>query len=109
MAHAARTILKYVPMCHKARSPDTVFLVRSTDSPYTLLKRLPGTTRWGTSITISLPGTKLYDVLNIHGPFTTPEQDSLDTWIDQHTNVGILMGDFNDRIFLSLRCYDGRF
>ena len=78
MAYAARIIPKYVPMYHTARNPDTVALVRNTVSPYTLLKRLPGTTRWGTSITISLPGTKPYDVINIHGPFTTRERDSLD-------------------------------
>ena len=40
-----------------------------------------------------------YTIANIHGPFTRDRRERLDTWLAQVTDLGVVMGDFNDSIW----------
>ena len=39
-------------------------------------------------------------MVNIHGPFSKPERKAFDTWLDSVPNIGILLSDFSNHIWL---------
>ena len=81
----------------QTHNPDTIFLIHKLIAPYTKLLHSPNGT--ATAIEITLPAQPFFSVLKVHGPFSRQERNNIDPWMATVPDVGILMGDFNDRIW----------
>ena len=100
-ARFAKLIPDYLVISVTDTNPDVMFLVHKNISRYSKLHSHYG--HWGLSLTLTLPGCSPVNIVNIHGPFTPAERAGLDTWIDSHRNIGMIMGDFNDPIWSTRR------
>ena len=80
-----------------AHNPNTLFLIHNSIAPDTKLLHSPN--RFATAIEITLPDQPPFSVLDMHGPFSKLDRHDIDSWMATVPAIGILMGDFIDRIW----------
>ena len=96
MAATSQLLPNYCPVFPTITNPDVMFLLHSRIASFLVDQfDLPS----GFGIKLKMPGASTHTLCNLHGPFTTESKRTMDNWLASRTDITVLMGDFNDRIW----------